>query len=336
MCFTTGNSYSWEKVLVPDSVDKKTKSPWNFFESFEKRKEGRLRINKNKFTINDKGKGLKPFIIHKETDGNKYLAVTVKHGWNHDPYMKKGRETERAEFQTCKKALDKEMWISFKKRLPQDFTHIDDRLMFFQFKNQIKKGGKSPLLGIRYYKNGNQLKIGGDTGGNASKNFRQKGSAMSSSEVREEKYIHRIGAKYKNKGGDWFVRWEKDREDDKNKDRDDLRFTTNNASVTPLGEWSTYKIGIYNTRGKDGFVKVYKDNKLMFDYKGITYDWSGPYDETCIRVGAYRDSGKQFGIEYSDQTIHFDDFIVVSDENTLDQLIRKNENPRGPKNFISR
>ena len=74
----------------------------------------------------------------------------------------------------------------------------------------------------------------------------------------------------------------------------------------------------------------------MFDYKGITYDWSGPYDETCIRVGAYRDSGKQFGIEYSDQTIHFDDFIVVSDENTLDQLIRKNENPRGPKNFISR
>ena len=65
----------------------------------------------------------------------------------------------------------------------------------------------------------------------------------------------------------------------------------------------------------------------MFDYKGITYDWSGPYDETCIRVGAYRDSGKQFGIEYSDQTIHFDDFIVVSDENTLDQLIRKNENP---------
>ena len=204
---------------------------------------------------------------------------------------------------------------------------IDDRLMFFQFKNQIKKGGKSPLLGIRYYKNGNQLKIGGDTGGNASKNFRQKGSAMSSSEVREEKYIHRIGAKYKNKGGDWFVRWEKDREDDKNKDRDDLRFTTNNASVTPLGEWSTYKIGIYNTRGKDGFVKVYKDNELMFDYKGITYDWSGPYDETCIRVGAYRDSGKQFGIEYSDQTIHFDDFIVVSDENTLDQLIRKNEKP---------
>jgi hypothetical protein len=245
----------------------------------------------------------------------------VKDGWNTDydytdPKQKR-KETERAEFQTIqKRALDKEMWISFKTRLPQDFTHIDDRVLFFQFKNQHDPMKRSPLLGIRFYKNGNSLKIGGDTGGNASK-----------SRSKEEKYIHIIGAKYKKKGGDWVVRWEKDREDDKNKDRDDLRFTTNNASVTQLGEWSTYKIGIYNTRGKDGFVKVYKDNELMFDYKGITYDWSGPYDETCIRVGAYRDSGKQFGIEYPDQIIHFDDFIVVSDENTLDQLIRKNEKP---------
>jgi hypothetical protein len=76
MCFTSGNSYS------------KTRSPWNFFETFEKRREGRLRINKNKFTINDKGTGLKPFIIQKESDGNKYLAVTVKHGYNHDPNMR--------------------------------------------------------------------------------------------------------------------------------------------------------------------------------------------------------------------------------------------------------
>ena len=58
MSFTTGNSYSWEKVPVPDSVDKKTKSPWNFFEDFENEKVGRLRTNK--FTTNDKGTGLKP------------------------------------------------------------------------------------------------------------------------------------------------------------------------------------------------------------------------------------------------------------------------------------
>ena len=146
---------------------------------------------------------------------------------------------------------------------------------------------------------------------------------MSSSEVSEVKYIHQVMAKYKNKGGDWRVIWEKNRNDDKNRDTDDLRFTTSNASVTPLGKWSTYKIGIYNTKGKDGFVKVYKDNELMFDYKGVTFDWSAPYAESCIRVGAYRDSGKQFGIEYPDQTIHFDDFIVVADEKTLDQILNR-------------
>ena len=97
--------------------------------------------------------------------------------------------------------------------------------------------------------------------------------------------------------------------------------------MTQLGEWSTYKIGIYNTNDDDGFVKVFKDNKLIFDYKGITSDWKGKYTGTNVRIGVYRDSGKQIGIEYPDQSIHFDDFIVVSDQKTLDQLIRKNEKP---------
>ena len=44
MCFATGNSYSWEKVLVPDYVDKKTKSPWNFSEDFENQEEGKLKV----------------------------------------------------------------------------------------------------------------------------------------------------------------------------------------------------------------------------------------------------------------------------------------------------
>ena len=44
MSFTTGNSYSWEKVPVPDSVDKKTKSPWNFSEDFENQEEGKLKV----------------------------------------------------------------------------------------------------------------------------------------------------------------------------------------------------------------------------------------------------------------------------------------------------
>ena len=38
------NASAWEKVPVPDSVDKKTKSPWNFFEGFEDQKKEKLKF----------------------------------------------------------------------------------------------------------------------------------------------------------------------------------------------------------------------------------------------------------------------------------------------------
>ncbi len=293
MCFTTGNSYS------------KGRSPWNFSEDFENEKVGRLRTNK--FTTNDKGTGRKPFKIRKDPDGNQYLEVTVKDGWNVDQKGREKETTERAEFQVKpKRALGKEIWISFKKRLPEDFTHIDDRVLFFQFKNtmHIDDGKNGPLIGLRYYKNGNRLNIGGDTGGNAGR-----------SKSRKEEHLHRIETKYKNYGGNWFQKWKKYRNESKDRD------VEGTASVTPLGKWSTYKIGIHNTKNDDGFVKVYKDGELMFDYNGVTYDWRGRYYQSHIRIGIYRD--RVVGIKYPDQTIHFDDFIVVSDEKTLDQLIRK-------------
>ena len=293
MCFTTGNSYS------------KGRSPWNFSEDFENEKVGRLRTNK--FTTNDKGTGRKPFKIRKDPDGNQYLEVTVKDGWNVDQKGREKETTERAEFQVKpKRALGKEIWISFKKRLPEDFTHIDDRVLFFQFKNtmHIDDGKNGPLIGLRYYKNGNRLNIGGDTGGNAGR-----------SKSRKEEHLHRIETKYKNYGGNWFQKWKKYRNESKDRD------VEGTASVTPLGKWSTYKIGIHNTKNDDGFVKVYKDGDLMFDYNGVTYDWRGRYYQSHIRIGIYRD--RVFGVSYPDQTIHFDDFIVVSDEKTLDQILAR-------------
>ena len=231
----------------------------------------------------------------------------MKDGWNVDQKGREKETTERAEFQVKhKRALGKEIWISFKKRLPEDFTHIDDRVLFFQFKNtmHIDDGKNGPLIGLRYYKNGNRLNIGGDTGGNAGR-----------SKSRKEEHLHRIETKYKNYGGNWFQKWKKYR--NKSKDRD----VEGKASVTPLGKWSTYKIGIHNTKNDDGFVKVYKDGDLMFDYNGVTYDWRGRYYQSHIRIGIYRD--RVVGIKYPDQTIHFDDFIVVSDEISLDHLFRK-------------
>ena len=304
----TSNLYAWEKVPVPDYVDKKTKSPWNFFENFEDQKKEKLKLRK--LTINNKGAGLKPFKIKKDSNGNKYLEVTVKHGWNSDPYKKKGKETERAEFQTKqKRTLNKEVWIGFKTRLPKDFTHIDDRVLFFQFKNQHDPMKRSPLLGIRFYENGNVLDLGGDTGGSAGKSWNQ-----------EESDIHGIRAKYKKKELNWFVFKEKNRGEKKIKNN--FKLTPNKSfKITKLGEWSTYKIGIYNTKDDDGFVKIFKDNKLIFDYEGITYDWKGRYTGSYIRIGIYRNSGKRIGIEYPDQSIHFDDLTVVSDKKTLDNYL---------------
>ncbi len=337
MSFTTGNSYSWEKVPVPDSVDKKTKSPWNFSEDFENQEEGKLKVaNPNPsssnspsgggteksfnqiFRIFDKGAGLKPYTVKKDLDGNKYLEVTVKHGWNNDPLKEgTGKETERAIFQTKqRRTLDKEIWIGFKTRLPEDFKHTTDgRVTFFEFKNRHVSMRTHPLVRISFDDAGKTLKITGSTSGNGF-NRRSK----------EDNIKHRINIKYKKNGSNWFVRNEKTRGEKKIKNN--FKLTPNKTfSVTQLGEWSTYKIGIYNTKDDDGFVKVFKDNKLIFDYKGITSDWKGKYTGTNVRIGVYRASGKQIGIKYPDQIIHFDDFIIVSDEKTLDQLIRKNENP---------
>ena len=45
MFFPPNNLYAWEKVPVPDYVDKKTKSPWNFYENFEDQKIGKVKLS---------------------------------------------------------------------------------------------------------------------------------------------------------------------------------------------------------------------------------------------------------------------------------------------------
>ena len=337
---------------------KSTESPWNFFEDFENEEEGELkrillekgsdemlyideqtkkfrkRYINNNLTINDKGVGSEPFRIKKDPDGNQYLEIKLKHGWNWDPEQPENgaKDTERAQLQAVPKdAQEKEMWISFKMRLPLDFVHIDknktkydenddrnsgsenSRVSVFEFKNLFKKMKKSPLLGIKYYKNGNELKIGGDTGGIAYEPQNKK-----------ERVLHHIAAKYEKIGENWIAKWEENRRFGRNGLKEMRKITTlEPVSVTPLGEWSTFKIGIYNTRSQKGFVKLWKDNQLMFNYHGITFDWEGTYMGTYIRIGIYRDSGSNAGTEFHDQTIDFDDFIVVSDEKTLDQILSK-------------
>ncbi len=68
-------------------------------------------------------------------------------------------------------------------------------------------------------------------------------------------------------------------------------------------------------------MKVYRDNRLIFNYSGTTFDWKGNYTGSYVRIGIYRNSGKRVGLKYPDQTIHFDNFTIVSDKKILDQLL---------------
>merc|ERR1712167_101324 len=115
--------------------------------------------------------------------------------------------------------LNKEIWIGFKTRLPEDFKHADGRVTFFEFKNRLVSMRSHPLVRISFDDSGKTLKIGGNT---AATGFNSR------NRNKEDNIKHRIDIKYK---------------------KNNFKLTPNKTfSVTQLGEWSTYKIGIYNTK----------------------------------------------------------------------------------------
>ena len=279
---------------VPDYVDKETESPWNIFDDFE---DGKLRFEyiSNSTNISN-SPGKEPYKFKKDPDGNTYLEITVKHGWNSN----QKHTSERAEIYPPEKhAKEKVVWYGFKIRLPKDFVHIDDRVLFSQFKNILQNVGKSPLLGLRFHDRGKRLNIGGDLDV-AEKDVNREESTkyykLLSYKLYDKEW-HQKEPKYKNITG------------------------IKTFDATPLGEWTTYKIGIYNTKTDNGFVKVYKDDVLIFDYEGVTFDWGSYYYETLVRIGPYRDSDPS-GKGYPPQSIHYDDFTIVSDKKTLDKYLK--------------
>jgi hypothetical protein len=329
---------------IPDYVDKETESPWNIFDDFE---DGKLRFEyiSNSTNISN-SPGKKPYKIKKDLDGNSYLEITVKHKWN--KCCRGNFHTERAEiYHSEKRAKEKVVWYGFKVRLPKDFIHIDDRVMFSQFKNQIKSicASPSPLLGFRFRKEGKKLNIGGDNGG------------VCKGEESLKKY--RIQFDYRLMNKKWYPIKLKHKEIEKyGIITVDLMSGIEPFDATPLGEWTTYKVGIYNTKKDSGFVKVYKDDILIFDYEGVTFDWKGSYNDTVVKIGLYRDSKPEvdwskcsgdktvdyiplfcYGMDnklipkserkknltdsegYPPQSIHYDDFTVVSDKKTLDKYL---------------
>jgi uncharacterized protein (DUF736 family) len=298
---------SVETLPVPDSVGWGEKSPWNFTETFQDHDVGPFRHPM--LQPNDKGAGWAPFEIKESESGNRYLAVSVEDGMNALPVYGKPAGTERAEIETpIRWARGKEIWYGFRVRLPENFQHIDDRVLISQFKNQFDNMQKSPLLGTSYYNFGEILRLQGDTGGIASRPY-------NSAEAFEHQVKNRLS---KNGKGEW-VRIAKKRRGS------GITYTLDSmvtAPVTPPGEWGTFKIGVRNKEDETGFVKVYLNDRLVMDYRGITFDWRGRYEGSIVRVGIYRDAG---GEGYPPQTIHYDNWTVVSDKTTLDRALSGDE-----------
>ena len=73
--FFSSNLIALEKVLVPDYVNKETKSPWNFYENFEGGKLNFQYVKKSKNIGNSPGK--KPYKFKKDPDGNTLLMRAI-------------------------------------------------------------------------------------------------------------------------------------------------------------------------------------------------------------------------------------------------------------------
>ena len=321
----SGNVFAWEKVPVPDNINKKTKSPWNFYEDFEDEKLKFEYIKQSKNIWNSPGR--KPYKFEKDQNGNTFLSITVKHKWNR--CCGSNFYSERAEIFTKKKrAKNKEIWYGFKIRFPKDFKDIDDRLLISQFMNEFKNMKKSPLFGMNLYWSGGKLSIGGDTGGKANVSWNLHDHV-------KYKVENHFVKKSNSKNWQTYSIKRRDQKEISILNCNSLSNENNTVSnnckklekidfdSTPLGKWTTYKIGIKNSNTEDGFIKVYKDDTLIMNYLGITFGgWKGTYKHTFIKLGPYRDTDTN-GNGYPDQTIHYDDFVVVSDKKTLDKYLIK-------------
>ena len=154
--------------------------------------------------------------------------------------------------------------------------------------------------------------MGGDTGGIAKTKYNKP-----------EAIIHRVANWFYNKNGKYELYRFKIREQDYQYARQlsstDTSYPKSFKGIK-LGEWNVFKIGIKNSKSEDGFMKVFINEEKVLDYSGITFDWKGTYTGSYIRVGPYRDSDPD-GNGYPRQSIHYDDFIVVSDKKTLDKYL---------------
>ncbi len=265
-------------------------SPWKFHSDFEDNSW------KGKLTPNDKGEGWVPFKIMEE-DGNKFLSITVKHGWNPDKGSK-NKPTERSELETSKRqTFGKEVWYGFKIKKPSETKILQDRMLITQFKQRTRTR-PSPMISVgkknSWVKPEPQSYISISICG-------KSGSILGSKIVKEYSYSSSIKLNCNNKTV-----------------QIDLKFNnTKDFQNLITTKWNTIVIGSYVTNTNNGFMKLYLNQNLIYDYNGPTYGWSKIVGSN-VRIGIYRD-GNSYG-EYPPQTLYYDDFVIGSKDDVIDVL----------------
>ena len=265
-------------------------SPWKFHLDFEDNSW------KGKLTPNDKGMGWVPFKIMEE-DGNKFLSITVKEGWNTDRNHR-NNPTERSELQTSKRqSFGKDVWYGFKIRKPLETTFINDRMAITQFKQRTRTR-PSPMISM-----GRKNSMQYNTDSYISISICGKSSKLGSRTSMRYNFNAPIKLTCNKKSVQSEIKF--------NNTKPFQNFITT--------KWKTIVIGAYVTNTNNGYMKVYLNQKLIYDYKGPTYGWSNVVGSN-VRIGIYRDGNSYKG--YPPQTLHYDDFVIGSKEDVTKVLWR--------------
>ena len=309
----------WNSVPVSEGLDKKKIPAISFTDPFDYERIEEMDANywlAYEWSKEEYAKDIYEFI--KEENGNQFLAITAEYNKN-KRYDTHGDRSERGEIWIPYLNLkDKEFWYGWRMKLGPNFEYYDDVNIKF---HQIFDHPGGNMCGhpkfsmdvrvVEKWWSGERYTVRNDWG---------QGSKDLPSCVPEKWYLE----KYDNRKD--FRKYSHDLHKSNLKENDGRVFSENNKKkdydwsnfIMPTdSEWQTYKIGFYNTDTDQGFIKVYQNDNLIYDYSGPTINYFSGYERTFLIFGNYRRTNKIV----EPQTIYFDDLTFVADKETLDLIL---------------
>ena len=90
------------------------------------------------------------------------------------------------------------------------------------------------------------------------------------------------------------------------------------APILVQNKWTTYKFGILHTRNDNGFLKVYQNDNLIYQYCGKTKETNRKDMSVDVRLGLYRTFKHGMTL---DQELYYDDFTITGSKDVLDAYL---------------